>query len=173
MKSMFKKTAACALILTLILSMAACGKKETASEHQEGQVVVNIDWPVYVDPGVASKDADMMAAVNMYDSLTFPNNDGTISPLVAESWESDSEGKVYTFYLRDDVLFHSGNKLTAEAVSYTHLDVYKRQGLLRPPTADLRRWFRGESSVRIYITGSTSCPSAYRLSEREETTCFC
>ena len=38
MKSMFKKTAACALILTLILSMAACGKKETASEHQEGQV---------------------------------------------------------------------------------------------------------------------------------------
>ncbi|MFR8854536.1 MAG: ABC transporter substrate-binding protein [Oscillospiraceae bacterium] len=119
MKSMFKKTAACALILTLILSMAACGKKETASEHQEGQVVVNIDWPVYVDPGVASKDADMMAAVNMYDSLTFPNNDGTISPLVAESWESDSEGKVYTFYLRDDVLFHSGNKLTAEDVKFT------------------------------------------------------
>lgn len=119
MKSMFKKTAACALILTLILSMAACGKKETASEHQEGQVVVNIDWPVYVDPGVASKDADMMAAVNMYDSLTFPNNDGTISPLVAESWESDSEGRVYTFYLRDDVLFHSGNKLTAEDVKFT------------------------------------------------------
>ena len=121
MKSMFKKTAACALILTLILSMAACGKKETASEHQEGQVVVNIDWRVYVDPGVASKDADNDGgSVDICTTdLTFPNNDGTISPLVAESWESDSEGRVYTFYLRDDVLFHSGNKLTAEDVKFT------------------------------------------------------
>ncbi len=52
--------------------MAACGKKETASEHPGRTSRSNIDWPVYVDPGVASKDADMMAAVNMYDSLTFP-----------------------------------------------------------------------------------------------------
>lgn len=119
MKGMFKKFTVCALITTLVISMAACGKKETASEHQEGQVVVNIDWPVYIDPGVASKDADMMAAVNMYDTLTFPNNDGTISPLVAEKWEADSTGKVHTFYLRDDVVFHSGNKLTAKDVKFT------------------------------------------------------
>lgn len=93
--------------------------KETTTNRTEGQVVLNIDWPAYIDPGVASKDADVIAAVNMYDSLTFPNTDGTVGPAVAKSWEADNASKVYTFHLRDDVVFHSGNKLTAKDVKFS------------------------------------------------------
>ena len=122
MKSVLKKVIACALIFAMVLSMAACGNGDEGGEtstHTDGQVVVNIDWPAYIDPGIANKDADLMAIVNLYDSLVFPNTDGTVSPLVAETWEANDDCTVYTFHLRDDVVFHSGNPLTAKDVKWS------------------------------------------------------
>ena len=60
-----------------------------------------------------------MAVVNMYDSLVFPNTDGTVKPMVAESWEANDDCTAYTFHLRDDVVFHSGNPLTANDVKWS------------------------------------------------------
>lgn len=70
---------------------------------------------------------------NCYDSLiTFeimPADEGpfgvamldTNNPkgMLAESWDISEDGMTYTFYLRDDVLFASGNPLTAEDVRWT------------------------------------------------------
>lgn len=55
----------------------------------------------------------------MYDSLVLVNNDFTISPCLAESWDVSSDGKEYTFYLRKNVTFHNGEPFTAEAVRFT------------------------------------------------------
>lgn len=39
--------------------------------------------------------------------------------MLAESWEVSNDGTVYTFHLRDNVVFASGNKLTAEDVRWS------------------------------------------------------
>jgi len=39
--------------------------------------------------------------------------------MLARSWDVSPDGKVYTFYLREGVLFASGNRLTAEDVRWT------------------------------------------------------
>lgn len=39
--------------------------------------------------------------------------------MLAESWEVSADGTVYTFHLRDDVVFASGNPLTAEDVRWS------------------------------------------------------
>ncbi len=39
--------------------------------------------------------------------------------MLARSWEVSEDGTVYTFYLRNDVVFESGNPLTAEDVRYS------------------------------------------------------
>ncbi len=39
--------------------------------------------------------------------------------MLAESWEVSEDGSTYTFYLRDDVVFASGNPLTAEDVRWS------------------------------------------------------
>ncbi len=66
---------------------------------------------------------DFTLAMNCYDRLVenLPLKDGgsTIGPSLAESWDLDSEGLVYTFHLRDDVLFHNNAPFTAEDVAYT------------------------------------------------------
>jgi peptide/nickel transport system substrate-binding protein len=43
----------------------------------------------------------------------------TIIPDVATEWEISDNGLIYTYYLREDVLWHDGEKLTAEDVKWT------------------------------------------------------
>lgn len=43
----------------------------------------------------------------------------TIEPDVATSWEVSEDGLTYTYTLRDDVLWHDGEPVTAEDVKYT------------------------------------------------------
>ncbi|MGE8499776.1 MAG: ABC transporter substrate-binding protein [Pseudomonas sp.] len=52
----------------------------------------------------------------IYDGLVYQNEQGGISPWLAESWGISADGTVYTFHLRDDVTFSDGTKFNAEAV---------------------------------------------------------
>jgi len=56
---------------------------------------------------------------NMYEQLLRINPPGSaekFTPLLAERWESNADGTVWTFYLRPNVKFHDGEPLTADAV---------------------------------------------------------
>jgi len=56
----------------------------------------------------------------LYDRLTEPAFDSmTPTPSLAESWESNETGDVWTFHLRDDVYFHDGSQLTSADVAYS------------------------------------------------------
>ncbi len=71
-----------------------------------------------LDPGKASDYADSMLMFNVYDTLVLPRQGGPGHvPHLAESWEG--EGTQYTFRLRDDVRFQSGNPLRAEDVAFS------------------------------------------------------
>ena len=56
----------------------------------------------------------------LYDRLTEPAFDNMApQPSLAESWESNDTGDVWTFHLRDDVFFHDGTQLTSADVAYS------------------------------------------------------
>jgi len=46
-------------------------------------------------------------------------NGTDILPDVATSWDVSDDGLTYTYHLRDDVLFHDGEQLTAEDIKWT------------------------------------------------------
>jgi len=74
--------------------------------------------PGELDPARVSKYSDGMLAFNVYDALVLPGaGTAQIEPLLAESWTV--EGQVYTFKLRPDAKFHSGNPVTAEDVVFS------------------------------------------------------
>ena len=71
-----------------------------------------------LDPAKASDYADSILMFNVYDTLVLPVQGGPgHAPHLAESWESD--GNSFTFTLRDDVNFQSGNPLTADDVVFS------------------------------------------------------
>ncbi|WP_313070882.1 ABC transporter substrate-binding protein [Melaminivora sp.] len=76
--------------------------------------------PPGLDPtaGAASSIAEV-TLYNVYETLTKINSDGSVSPLLAESWEVSPDLKTYTFRLRRGVTFHNGEPFNAEAVKFS------------------------------------------------------
>ncbi|MBI2442443.1 MAG: hypothetical protein HYV40_00865 [Candidatus Levybacteria bacterium] len=57
--------------------------------------------------------------------LTKVENDGSIKPDAARSWEIKNGGKTYVFTLRNDVFYSDGRKLTAKTLPYEFRGVKK------------------------------------------------
>ncbi|RZJ16843.1 MAG: ABC transporter substrate-binding protein [Haliea sp.] len=75
--------------------------------------------PPGLDPtaGAASAIAEIVQ-YNILETLTKINADGTITPLLAESWEVSPDLKTYTFKLRRGVKFSNGEPFTADTVKF-------------------------------------------------------
>ena len=81
------------------------------------------------DP-VASFSTEAFYMAQIYEQLLRvnpPDADERFTPLLAESWEPNEDGTVWTFNLREGVTFHDGEPLTAEAVKMS-LDAAAERG---------------------------------------------
>lgn len=118
------------IFLTLALVLAACGTPAAApangggdgdgeSAARESILRASFSWPNFIDPAVGNDFSSSTSLANLYDSLVFPNPDGTVSPWLATSWEASDDGLTWTVMLRDDVSFHDGSTMTASDVVYS------------------------------------------------------
>ena len=73
-----------------------------------------------LDPTTASAAAiGEVVHLNVLEGLTKIGMDGKVSPLLAESWSIDPDGRVYTFKLRKGVKFHDGEAFDASDVKFS------------------------------------------------------
>jgi len=90
-----------------------------APEVPTGTLVRAIStFPNSLDHPQAAERQASTTAWQMYDSLVWTGVGGTIVPQLAESWEASADGLEYTFYLREDVVFHNGEPFNADAVIF-------------------------------------------------------
>ena len=72
---------------------------------------------VSLDPAIVTDGESAKVTINIYETLVnFGEQDTTIHPGLAESWEVSEDGLTYTFKLRQGVKFHDGTDFNAEAV---------------------------------------------------------
>ncbi len=70
---------------------------------------------------------------NLYENLVQVNENGEIIPMLAQSWEISADGKTYTFYLHEGILFHDGTPCDAEAIRRSFLRAKdKNRGIVHP-----------------------------------------
>ncbi len=70
------------------------------------------------DPS-SSFSTEVSYMANIYETLLRANPEGSdeaFTPLLAESWDISDDGLEWIFHIREDVYFHDGEKLTADAV---------------------------------------------------------
>ena len=73
-----------------------------------------------LDPTVAPAAAiGEVVHMSVLEGLTKINMDGKITPLLADSWSIDPDGKVYTFKLKKGVKFHDGEAFDASDVKFS------------------------------------------------------
>ena len=131
-----KKTIAIVLV-TLMLSAAlsACsGGKETQGSAQPtseatqpaepvagGDLTVGIaqDLDDTLDPHTMVSAGTREVLFNVYEGLVKPDTKGNLVPAVASEYLISDTGDTFTFTLRDGVLFHDGNAVTAKDVVYS------------------------------------------------------
>ena len=117
-------------VVMLLTLLVACGNgtqgnvQGNAGDDSNGQKTVVIGGQsdlVTLDPGNMYEPYANMISYAAYDMLYRVQSGtmGTPEPSVATEYTVDESGLVYTFKLRDDVVFASGNPLTAKDVVWS------------------------------------------------------
>ncbi len=77
-----------------------------------------IGTPRFINPVLALTEADKDLTSLIYSGLLKITPEG-LEPDLAERFTISEDGTLYTFYIRDDAVFHDGEKVTSEDVLYT------------------------------------------------------
>lgn len=99
---------------------------ETPSDAAD-EAVIRIGWGGYPDsfnPGLGTLTEAYTLYGLVYDALYTLNLDGTYSFEMIEEVQSDGEGRVWDFRLRDGMTFHDGEPVTADDVVFS-LNLYQ------------------------------------------------
>lgn len=110
------------IFLTLLLLLAAlAGPPALLAQDERVLVVAHAEFTDSLDPARAFSTTAFIVHKATYQTLvTFPaGSTDSIEPLLAESWEVNDDGTVYTFTLREGVTFANGDPLTAEDVVFS------------------------------------------------------
>jgi len=113
-------------LLILLLVLTACSGKDDEKADSEGDSKSNVPQvlvfgrggdSVSLDPAIVTDGESAKVTINIFETLVnFGEQDTTIQPGLAESWEVSDDGLTYTFKLRQGVKFHDGTDFNAEAV---------------------------------------------------------
>src|SRR5947207_7105627 len=100
---MFRKLA----IFAVVAAFAAAPLPSLAQGKKDSVVMGMTLEPPGLDPTNAAAAAIAEVTLyNIYETLTKINEDGTVSPLLAESWKALEDLKTWTFKLRKGIKFH-------------------------------------------------------------------
>jgi oligopeptide transport system substrate-binding protein len=114
----------CAIVFLLILSvlLSGCFTDDEPSSYYGKNVVPRSQefrWsdgglPQTFDPAFAAAPPDTDAVRALFEGLT-DYDPQTLAPVpaVATRWESSADGRIWTFYLRDDAKWSNGEPVTA------------------------------------------------------------
>ena len=104
----------CALVL------AAIALNASAQTRKDNAVLAMVLEPTGLDPTTAPAAAiGEIVHYNILEGLTKIGMNGAVTPLLAESWSMDPDGKTYTFKLRKGVKFQDGEAFDSSDVKFS------------------------------------------------------
>ena len=108
------------VLAAMMLCFLAAHAAKAGTPKDQLIIGMNMINVLTLDPAGSTDPNTHLFVTNAYDYLIMSddNNPNLLHPGLAESWEERDNGEI-VFRLRKDVVFHSGNKMTADDVVYT------------------------------------------------------
>lgn len=105
-------------VLTAPLAMAASTLPVISYARHERTIRIGLSLaPTSLDPTTAAPIViGEVMHYNVLEGLVLLDENGIVSPGLANSWEISDNGRTYTFKLKNNVYFHDGKPLNAEVV---------------------------------------------------------
>jgi peptide/nickel transport system substrate-binding protein len=109
------------LVLATAAAVAASASGSAVAQTNKSQVnLAMVLEPTGLDPTTAPAAAiGEIVHYNVLEGLTKIREDGSVVPLLAESWTMDPDGRSYTFKLKKGVKFHDGEAFDASDVKFS------------------------------------------------------
>src|ERR1041385_8220183 len=84
------------------------------SEPPADLTIINFSEPQSLDPAIISAQPDLRIVAGIFEGLTRVDpHTGAAIPGLAERWDLSSDGRVYTFHLRTNLVWSTGEPLRA------------------------------------------------------------
>ncbi len=110
----------CGSLFFLCVLFSGCA----GSEPKADLTIINGPEPESLDPAIITGQADGRVASCLFEGLTrYRAQDATPEPGLAERWEISPDGTVYTFFLRSNLVWSTGEPITANDVLYSWIRV--------------------------------------------------
>lgn len=119
-------------LLTALIGCGAAGTSEPSeatepaesdAEEEEGEVeaggelrIAYSAQPDVLDPPASSAIVTAEIMGHVFETLITTDSNYNLQPMLADSWEQSEDGRTITFHLREGVLFHNGEEMTADDV---------------------------------------------------------
>ena len=105
----------------IVLAAALCVAGTAHAQPSKTSVTLAMVLePPGMDPTIAPAAAiGEIVHYNVLEGLTKINVDGSVTPLLAESWTMEPDGRSYTFKLRKGVKYHDGEAFDAADVKFS------------------------------------------------------
>ncbi len=117
MKALYPATVATVALVALTTLVAA--PSQAQSDKRSATIGMVLE-PTGLDPTTAPAAAiGEIVHYNILEGLTKIKEDGSVVPLLAESWTMEPDGRSYTFKLRRGVKFHDGEAFDASDVKFS------------------------------------------------------
>ena len=125
-KSVPVRLAGTLFLCLLLLGQAGCFQRHDRADF----TVINGPDPEALDPAIITSQADGRIVSAMFEGLTrFNAVTAQAEPALAKRWEISDDGTVYTFHLRENLRWSTGEPITAADI------VYSWQRAVNPLTA--------------------------------------
>jgi len=106
------------VFLVSLLTLSGC----TRSEPRADLVILNGAEPESLDPAIITGQADIRVVLSLFEGLTrFDPVTGKGVAGLAERWDISGDGRVYTFHLRTNAVWSTGESITAQDAAYSWL----------------------------------------------------
>ncbi|HXT10566.1 MAG TPA: peptide ABC transporter substrate-binding protein [Candidatus Angelobacter sp.] len=98
--------------------VAGCMRRDPPADV----TIINYAEPQSLDPAIISAQPDMRIVSGMFEGLTRTDpKTGSAIPGLAERWDISPDGRVYTFHLRTNLVWSTGEPIRAADVVYSWL----------------------------------------------------
>ena len=143
-------------MLLLLACLLGCARHEPPADL----TIINGAEPESLDPAIITAEADMRIGSSLFEGLTRQEPVAARAvPGLAESWDISPDGRGYTFHLRTNLQWSTGEPITADDVVYSWL----RE--LNPATAsDYAGQLYYVKNAEAFNTGKITEPVARRRS---------
>jgi oligopeptide transport system substrate-binding protein len=119
----FFSRARCRFLISIslfCLLAAGCFRRETPADV----TIINYAEPDSLDPAIIVSQPDMRIVRGMFEGLArLDPKTGEAIPGLAEKWDISPDGKIYTFHLRPNLVWSTGEPITADDVVYSWMRV--------------------------------------------------